>query len=83
MYIIMYKYSTFKIKRKSFRSSMSKNFPVTTDRFSPSSPAPTGDPSYNLMKTKSRPSAETASGTKRMIISLLIFRTLTRKSHSR
>ena len=28
MYIIMYKYSTFKIKRKSFRSSMSKNFPV-------------------------------------------------------
>ena len=28
MYIIMYKYSTFKIKRKSFRSSMSKNFSV-------------------------------------------------------
>ena len=28
MYIIMYKYSTFKIQRKSFRSSMSKNFPV-------------------------------------------------------
>ena len=28
MYIIMYKYSTFKIKRKSFRSSMSKNFTV-------------------------------------------------------
>ena len=31
MYIIMYKYSTFKIKRKSFRSSMSKNFPVIPD----------------------------------------------------
>jgi len=30
MYIIMYKYSTFKIKRKSFRSSMTKNFPVIT-----------------------------------------------------
>ena len=28
MYIIMYKYSTFKINHKSFRSSMSKNFPV-------------------------------------------------------
>ena len=31
MYIIMYKYSAFKIKRKSFRSSMSKNFPVIPD----------------------------------------------------
>ena len=31
MYIIMYKYSTFKIKRKSFRSSMSKNFTVIPD----------------------------------------------------
>ena len=28
MYIIMYKYSAFKIKRKSFRSSMSKNVTV-------------------------------------------------------
>ena len=28
MYIIMYKYSTFRINHKSFRSSMSKNFPV-------------------------------------------------------
>ena len=44
MYIIMYKYSTFKIKRKSFRSSMSKNFPVMADLIGhPSSPAPTGD----------------------------------------
>ena len=33
MYIIMYKYSTFKIKRKSFRSSMSKNFPVIPGPF--------------------------------------------------
>ena len=33
MYIIMYKYSTFKIKRKSFRSSMSKNFPVIPGSF--------------------------------------------------
>ena len=31
MYTIMYKYSTFKIKRKSFRSSMSKNFTVIPD----------------------------------------------------
>ena len=28
MYIIMYKYSAFKINHKSFRSSMSKNFTV-------------------------------------------------------
>ena len=28
MYIIMYKYSTFRINHKSFRSSMSKNFTV-------------------------------------------------------
>ena len=41
---------------------MSKNFPVTTDRFSPSSPAPslsspapTGDPSYDLLETKIPP----------------------------
>ena len=28
MYIIMYKYSAFRINHKSFRSSMSKNFTV-------------------------------------------------------
>ena len=28
MYIIMYKYSTFRINHKSFRSCMSKNFTV-------------------------------------------------------
>ena len=59
MYIIMYKYSTFKIKRKSFRSSMSKNFTVI--------PGLTGDLSYDLLETKFRPSAEATSGTKRMI----------------
>ena len=42
-----------------------------------------GIPPMTCWKQKSRPSAETTSGTKRMIISLLIFRTLTRKSHSR
>ena len=31
MYIIMYKYSTFRINHKSFRSSMSKNFTVIPD----------------------------------------------------
>ena len=59
MYIIMYKYSTFKIKRKSFRSCMSKNFTVILGL--------TGDPSCDLLETKSRPSAEATSGTKRMI----------------
>ena len=31
MYIIMYKYSAFRINHKSFRSSMSKNFTVIPD----------------------------------------------------
>ena len=30
MYIIMYKYSAFKINHKSFRSSTSNNFPIIT-----------------------------------------------------
>ena len=33
MYIIMYKYSAFRINHKSFRSSMSKNFPVIPGPF--------------------------------------------------
>ena len=33
MYIIMYKYSAFRINHKSFRSSMSKNFPVIPGSF--------------------------------------------------
>ena len=57
MYIIMYKYSAFRINHKSFRSSMSKNFTVI--------PGLTGDPSYDLLETKFRPSAEATSGTKK------------------
>ena len=50
MYIIMYKYSAFRINHKSFRSSMSKNYTVIPGLLSrhprsssTSSPAPTGD----------------------------------------
>jgi len=41
MYIIMYKYSAFRINHKSFRSSMSKNFTVIpgSDRGSHTRPA--------------------------------------------
>ena len=47
MYIIMYKYSAFRINHKSFRSSMSKNFTVIPDHLRlPVKPAMTVGPRH-------------------------------------